>query len=90
MFFIGFVGYAGIFIYIMNNNPWLKRHGFYINLFSTQMCVIISKNLNINDIVRGLFYSYFGRMINTDLNTYMAFRTAPLILSILSMTSYTI
>ena len=37
-----------------------------------------------------MYYSYFGRVSNTSLNTYMAFRTAPLIASIQSMTSYSI
>ena len=41
-------------------------------------------------VVRGLYYSYFGRVSNKSLNTYMAFRTAPLIASIQSMTSYSI
>lgn len=45
MFFVCFVGYASIFVYIMNNNPWIKRHGLYINVFSFQMCVLISKRI---------------------------------------------
>ena len=34
MFFTCFVGYAGVFTYIMNKNPWIKRHGLYLNVFS--------------------------------------------------------
>lgn len=37
-----------------------------------------------------MYYSYFGRSSNQSLNTYMAFRTAPLMCSIQSMTSYSI
>jgi hypothetical protein len=33
---------------------------------------------------------HFGRVSNKSLDTYMAFRTAPLIASIQSMTSYSI
>jgi hypothetical protein len=41
-------------------------------------------------LVRGIYYSYYGRTTNQSLNWYMALRTAPLICSIQSMTSYTI
>lgn len=40
-------------------------------------------------IVRGLFYAYFGRN-NDSINAYVAFRTAPIIDSLISMTCYTI
>jgi hypothetical protein len=50
----------------------------------------VSTHNSYSIIVRGLYYSYFGRVTNKSLNTYMAFRTAPLIASIQSMTSYSI
>eukprot|EP00347_Sterkiella_histriomuscorum_P009994 403339091 len=80
MFFVVFVAYVGLFGYILHKNPWIKRHGLYINVFFFQMNVII---------LRGLFYSWFGRQ-NESLNSYIAFRTAPLVDSLISMSSYTI
>lgn len=41
-------------------------------------------------IVRGLYYSFFGRSNNNSVNTYIAFRTAPIVDSLVSMTSYTV
>lgn len=43
MFFITFVAYIGIFGYIVNKNPWIKRHGLYINTFFFQMNVLLCK-----------------------------------------------
>jgi hypothetical protein len=81
MFFACFLIYACIFVYIMNKKTWLKEQGMYINVFSFQMCVLL---------LRGIYYSYYGRTTNQSLNWYMALRTAPLICSIQSMTSYTL
>ena len=47
MFFTSFVGYAVILGYIMNKNPWIKRHGLYINVFIFQMNVLFR---NGNDV----------------------------------------
>lgn len=41
-------------------------------------------------LVRGIYYSHYGSKSNQSLNWYMALRTAPLICSIQSMTSYTL
>ncbi len=94
MFFACFIVYACIFIYIMNKKTWLKEQGMYINVFSFQMCVLLRKQFNgdhnITSLVRGIYYSYYGRHTNNNLNWYMALRTAPLICSIQSMTSYTL
>lgn len=78
----------------MNKKTWLKEQGMYINVFSFQMCVLLRKQIfgvhNITFLVRGIYYSYYGRHTNNSLNWYMALRTAPLICSIQSMTSYTL
>ncbi|CDW77045.1 UNKNOWN [Stylonychia lemnae] len=81
MFFVVFAAYIVIFGYIVNKNPWIKRHGLYINVFVFQLMVII---------MRGLYYSFFGRSKNESVNTYVAFRTAPIVVSLISMTSYTL
>ena len=44
MFFASFVAYGGLFIYIMNKNPWIKHHGYYIQVFTFQMLVLLSKS----------------------------------------------
>jgi hypothetical protein len=41
------------------------------------------------NLVRGLFYAYFGRSTDS-INSYLAFRTAPIVDSLISMTCYTI
>jgi hypothetical protein len=41
-------------------------------------------------IVRGLYYVVFSRRGNHSLDLYMAFRTAPIMCSLQSMTSYSI
>jgi len=43
MFWVVFVAYAAIFAYIMNKNPWIRRHGLYINVFFFQMNVLVCK-----------------------------------------------
>lgn len=49
MFWSCFVGYAALFIYIVNKNKWIKQHGLYLNVFFFQMFVLICKNtLSIN------------------------------------------
>ena len=81
MCFACFLIYGCIIFYIMNKKTRLKEQGMYINVFSFQICVLL---------LRGFYYSYYGRTSNQSLNWYMALRTAPLICSILSMTSYTL
>ena len=34
MFWACLVIYAGVFFYLMSKNPWVRTHGFYINVFS--------------------------------------------------------
>jgi hypothetical protein len=45
MFFASLVAYIGLFVYIMNKNPWIKHHGLYINCFCFQMLVLLCKYL---------------------------------------------
>ena len=73
MFFCCFILYAGIFIYIMNKKQWMKEQGLYVQIFTFQMCVLL---------LRGLYYSHYGRVENQSLNMYMALRTAPIICSL--------
>jgi hypothetical protein len=52
-----------------------------VQIFTFQMCVLL---------LRGLYYSHYGRVENQSLNMYMALRTAPIICSLQSFTSYTL
>ena len=41
MFFVCLALYVAIIYYLVRKNPWIKRHGLYLNVFVFQLLVLL-------------------------------------------------